>query len=61
MIKVYDPLDPKKEEKVYEDYFRIGNKIYVKTEFSNCLLELEVRISGTLMCPINGQIVGSLI
>ena len=41
MITIYDPLDPKKEYRLYKDYMIKDNIIYLKTEFSNCILALE--------------------
>jgi hypothetical protein len=62
-IKFVDPSDTKRKEICLEgdQYMQKGNFIYVKTEYSNCILALKINAENQLIDAETGDILGELL
>lgn len=61
MIKILDPVDENQKYFETDNYVQIDNRLYVRTEFSNCLLELEIEKDEKLSCPYTNKTLGKFI
>jgi hypothetical protein len=61
MIKIFDPVDENKKYFVTNNYIQKEGRLFVRTDFSNCLLELQIEKDGKLSCPYTKETLGRII
>ncbi|HEM1533354.1 TPA: hypothetical protein U0Z67_000832 [Legionella pneumophila] len=62
-IELFDPLDTEKKTLIFNgnEYMRYQDHVYVKTKYSNCILNLKVTGTNELIDAITNQPVGKII
>lgn len=62
-IELFDPLDTEKKKLIFNEneYMRYQDHVYVKTKYSNCILNLKVTRTNELFDAITNQPVGKII
>lgn len=60
-IKIFDPVDENRKYFTTDNYVQEDNHLYVRTEFTNCVLHLKLNDDGTLYCPEIYGLVGKML